>query len=371
MLKKLDYYIIGKYLKTFFFTVLLFTMVSLIIDFSSQVDKFVEEPCTLEEILVDYYLAFIPWINGLLFPLFALIAVIFFTSRMAYNSEIISILNAGVSFQRMMVPYLVASGIICGMHLFGNHYLIPLGNKSKVNFEHTYIYKNEDKGKTRDVHLLLDRYEASQSQSKAYIRFYRKRDTSVKDIILERFVDHQLVSRLKAKSAKWVGAEGKKDNWQLKDYELRTFEGEVETMVFGVRQSIDTFLNLYPEDFVYFENDKLTLTTPELQRAIDLERQRGIKTTKSYHIEILRRTAEPFTIIIVTLIGMAIASRKVRGGLGLHLALGIALGAAYVFLSKFSTTFATNQSLPPWLAVWAPNIVFSFILSYLFVKAQK
>lgn len=346
-------------------------MVSVIIDFSSQVDKFVEEDCTLQEILVDYYLAFIPWINGLLFPLFALISVIFFTSRMAYNSEIISILNAGVSFRRMMLPYLLASSLICILHLIGNHYIIPLGNKSKVDFEHAYIYKNEDKGQTRDVHLLLDRDESTNSQSKVYIRFYRKRDTSAKDLILERFVDNRLKFRLKAKTAKWIASKDSINNWQLKDYEIRTFEEEKENMIFGVRKTIDTVLNLYPEDFVYYENDKLTLTTPELKRAIALEQQRGVKTTKSYQIEILRRTAEPFTIIIVTLIGMAIASRKVRGGLGLHLAVGIALGAIFVFLSKFSTTFATNQSLLPGLAVWMPNILFTFILIYLISKAQK
>jgi len=361
----------SKYLKTFFFTVLLFTMVSVIIDFSSQVDKFVEEACTKQEILVDYYLAFIPWINGLLFPLFALIATIFFTSRMAYNSELISILNAGVSFRRIMLPYLIASSLICGLHLFGNHYVIPLGNKSKVDFEHKYIYKNEDKGQTRDVHLLLNRNEEENTQSKAYVRFYRKRDTSAKDLILEQFADNRLVFRLKAKSAKWIAQKDSINNWQLKDYELRTFDGDQETMVFGTRKTIDTLLNLYPEDFVYYENDKLTLTTPELQRAIALQKQRGVKTTKSYQIEILRRTAEPVTIIIVTLIGMAIASRKVRGGLGLHLALGIALGAIYVFLSKFSTTFATNHSLPPALAVWMPNILFTGILGYLVSKAQK
>lgn len=371
MLKQIDKYIIGKYLTTFFFTVLLFTMVSVVIDFSSQVDKFLEEACTLEEIVVDYYLAFIPWINGLLFPLFALIAVIFFTSRMATNSEIISILNAGVSFKRMMVPYLIASGGICILHLIGNHYIIPLGNKSKVDFEHTYIYKNQDKGETRDVHLLLDRDEEEETQSKAYIRYYRKRDTSAKDLILERFENNRLVMRLKAKSANWIGSRDSINNWQLKDYELRTFDGDQENMIFGVRKTIDTLLNLYPEDFVFYENDKLTLTTPELRRAIELEKQRGVRTTKSYSIEILRRTAEPFTIIIVTLIGMAIASRKVRGGLGLHLALGIALGATYVFLSKFSTTFATNQSLPPALAVWAPNIIFTAILIWLISKAQK
>jgi len=289
-------------------------MISFIIDLSTQMESFLEEDCTIGEIVYDYYLPFIPWINGLLFPLYALISVIFFTSRMAYDSEIISILNAGVSFRRMMRPYFIGACIIGGLHLFANHYLIPLGNKSKVNFEHTYLYKGEDKGRTRDVHLILNRDTANQSITKAYVKTYARIDTSVRNLILD---------------------------------------------------------NMFHDDFVLYENDKLTMTTPELQRAINREKARGVKTTKGFLLEIQRRSAEPFTIIIVTLIGMAIAARKVRGGLGLHLALGVALGAAYVFLSRFSTTFATNQTLTPELAVWIPNILFTLILIYLISKAQK
>ncbi len=368
LLKKIDKYIIGKYLKTFFFTVLLFTMISFIIDLSTQMESFLEEACTIEEIVYDYYLPFIPWINGLLFPLYALISVIFFTSRMAYDSEIISILNAGVSFRRMMRPYFIGACIIGGLHLFANHYLIPLGNKSKVNFEHTYLYKGEDKGRTRDVHLVLNRDTANNSITKAYVKTYARIDTSVRNLILERFVDTRLVYRLKASRAEWIKPP---NHWKLRDYEIRTFNGEQETMTFGNHQHIDTTLNMFHDDFVLYENDKLTMTTPELQRAINREKARGVKTTKGFLLEIQRRSAEPFTVLIVTLIGMAIAARKVRGGLGLHLALGVALGAAYVFLSRFSTTFATNQTLAPELAVWIPNILFTFILIYLISKAQK
>lgn len=368
MLKRIDKYIIGKYLKTFFFTVLIFTMISFIIDLSTQMENFLEEPCTFDEILYDYYLPFIPWINGLLFPLYALIAVIFFTSRMASNSEIISILNAGVSFRRMMVPYLVASSLIALLHFSANHYIIPKGNKSKVDFEHTYLYKKENKGKTANVHLVLNRDTANQTVTKAYVKHYNNRDTSVRDLILERFKENRLIYRLKANRATW---QGPPNHWQLKDYELRRFDGLEEEMVFGLRKTIDTTLNMFHDDFVLYENDKLTMTTPELRKAISREQERGIKTTKSFVIEIQRRSAESVTIIIVTLIGMAIASRKVRGGLGLHLALGISLGALFVFLSRFSTTFATNQTLAPSIAVWLPNMLFAGILLFLIAKAQK
>jgi len=343
-------------------------MISFIIDLSTQMENFLEEPCTSKEIFYDYYLPFVPWINGLLFPLYALIAVIFFTSRMASNSEIISILNAGVSFRRMMVPYLMASSLIALLHLFANHYIIPKGNKSKVNFEHSYLYKKSNKGKTSNVHLILNRDTANQTITKAYVKHYNRRDTSIRDLILERFQDNRLVARLKANRATW---QGPPNHWQLKDYELRSFDGTSEEMVFGLRQTIDTTLNMFHDDFMMYENDKLTMTTPELRQAITRERERGIKTTKSFVIEIQRRTADSVTIIIVTLIGMAIASRKVRGGLGLHLALGIVLCALFVFLSRFSTTFATNQTLAPSVAVWIPNILFGGILLWLISKAQK
>ena len=343
-------------------------MIAFIIDLSTQMESFLEEDCTFNEIINDYYLPFVPWINGLLFPLYALISVIFFTSRMATNSEIISVLNAGVSFRRMMRPYIIASCFIAVLHLLANHYVIPKGNKSKVNFEHTYLYKGENKGKTSNVHLVLDRDTVNNTMTKAYVKNYNGRDTSVRDLVLERFEDNRIVYRLKANRATW---EGPPNKWQLKDYELRRFNGDEEDMVFGLRKTIDTTLNMFHDDFVLYENDKLTMTTPELRRAIDRERERGVKTTKGFLIEIQRRTAEPVTIIIVTLIGMAIASRKVRGGLGLHLALGVALGAMFVFLSRFSTTFATNQTLAPQLAVWIPNILFTGILIYLISKAQK
>lgn len=343
-------------------------MISFIIDLSTQMESFLEEACTFDEIVYDYYLPFIPWINGLLFPLYALISVIFFTSRMATNSEIISVLNAGVSFRRMMLPYLMASTFIALLHLLANHYVIPKGNKSKVNFEHTYLYKGEDKGKTQNVHLVLNRDTVANTITKAYVKSYNRRDTSVRDLILERFEENKLVYRLKVNRANW---EKPPNHWQLKDYELRKFDGDDESMEFGLRKTIDTTLNMFHDDFILFENDKLTMTTPELRRAINREKERGVKTTKGFLIEIQRRTAEPVTIIIVTLIGMAIASRKVRGGLGLHLAMGVALGAMFVFLSRFSTTFATNQTLAPELAVWMPNILFAVILVFLISRAQK
>lgn len=362
MLKKLDRYIIKKFLKTFFFTVLIFSMISAIIDFSEKVEKFIEEPITKHEIIVDYYPNFILHIAGLLWPLFTLIAVIFFTSRLAYNSEIISIFNAGVSFRRLMRPYLLAATFIAGLHFVGNHWFIPKGNKTRLDIVHTHIWRDNDKGKTRDVHMFLE------PGTKVYINYYRKRDSTARKFRIERFENHELVYLLKAASAEWMGPP---NQWRLRNYEIRTFDGLEEELILGKGKQIDTTLNLTPDDFVDYKEQHTMLTTPQLMQYINAQKNRGVGNTKKYEIEVYRRTAEAFTIFILTIIGMAIAARKVRGGLGFHLALGVGISAIFIFLSRFAIVFATGQAIPVLLGIWVPNIVFSFVAAYLVVNAQK
>lgn len=362
MIKKIDIYIVKKYLSTFFFTMLIFTMISIIIDFSDRVDELVKEDVKLFDIIFVYYLNWIMWINGLLFPLYALIAVIFFTSRLAYNSEIISILNAGVSFRRLMFPYLLASGFLCILHLVGNHYFIPLGNKKHFDFQHTYIWKHNDKGKTSDVHMFIE------PQTVAYIKYYRKQDSTARDIQIKKFVDNDLTFMLKSRSAEWLGPP---NNWRLNNYEIRTFDGLNETLLVEKTNPLDTTFNITPSDFVEYIDQKEMMDTPELLEYIDNQKKRGAGNTKIYEVQLHKRTSEPVSIIILTLIGMAVAGRKVRGGMGLHLAVGIGLGAAYIFLSKFSNTFSTNESLPAIFGVWIPNFIFGTIAIFLIRNAQK
>ncbi len=341
---------------------LIFTMISIIIDFSDRVEDFIEEDVTIREIIFDYYLNWMLWINGLLFPLYALIAVIFFTSRLAYNSEIISILNAGVSFRRLMQPYLIAAGLLTFLHLIGNHYFIPYGNKIHYDFQHTYIWKHNDKGKTSDVHMFIE------PQTVAYIKSYRKQDSTARNIQIKRFDGNDLVFMLKSRTAKWIGPP---NNWRLKNYEIRTFDGLKETLFIDKMNNFDTTLNFTPADFVEFVNQKEMMSTAELLDFIDNQKKRGAGNTKTYEVQLHKRTSEPISIIILTIIGMAVAARKVRGGMGLHLAVGVGLGASYIFLSKFSNTFATNESLPSILGVWIPNIIFAIVALYLVNRAQK
>ncbi|MEK7253386.1 MAG: LptF/LptG family permease, partial [Bacteroidota bacterium] len=337
MLKTLDLYIIKKYLGTFLFVVLIFSMVSVIIDFSQNVEEFIDEKLPAGKVAKEYYLNFVLFINGLLFPLFALISVIFFTSRMAFNSEVISILNAGVSFRRFMRPYLVAAGIIASAHLVASHFLIPLSNKTRLNFTYSYIEKEKGRGsKTHDIHMFIA------PDTKIYVRDYRQ-DSSATHLRLEKFEGNRLTAFLEADEARW---QTKTKSWLLTNYEIHTFDSLKESIVVGGKEKLDTVIALHPKDFVRYEASREMVPSGQLGKFIREEKLRGISNTKLYEIELYRRTADPVTILIVTLIGMAVASRKIRGGMGLHLALGVGLGAIFVFLAKFSITFATNEALP-------------------------
>ena len=362
MIKKLDKYIIKKFLSTFFFTALIFTMIAAVIDFSEKVENIIEEPITIKQVIFDYYLNFLLFIDGLLWPLFTLIAVIYFTSRMAYNSEIISILNAGVSFRRLMLPYMISAALVAGMLMVGNHYVIPSGNKKMLDVVYTYFDKNKDRGKTRDVHMFVS------PNTKVYIQSYRKRDSTAADFRIEQFEEDRLTYLFKAKVAEWQGPPNK---WRLRDYEIRSFDGLKEELILGRGKYLDTTLNLTPADFVDYAEQQTMMTTPELRAYIQKQKDRGVGNTQKYEIELYRRSAEPFTIFILTIIGVAIAARKVRGGVGLHLAVGIGLGAIYIFLSRFSIVFATGQAVPPLIGIWFPNILFTAIAIYLLLRAQK
>ncbi len=362
MFKKIDRYLIFKYWSTFLFTTLIFSLIAVVIDFSSKVEDFIEEEVTFREILFDYEINFVLMINGLLLPLYALISVIFFTSRLANNSEIISMFNAGMSFRRLLQPYLLAASLIAGFHLWVNHYIIPESNKTRLDFEHRYVWKHNNKGQTQDIHLFLD------PEHKIYIRNYHRRDSSARGFQLETIVDNQLQEILKAKEAHWL-EEHKR--WRLQDYQIHRFDGLDESLVIGKGEHLDTMLNLTPEDFTRYLNQKEMMITTELSAFIQSERKRGVGNTKGYEVEIQRRSAEPFTIIILTIIGVAVASRKVRGGMGIHLAIGVFLGGIFIFLSKFSTTFSTNDNLPPALGVWIPNFIFALVAVFLVSRAQR
>lgn len=362
MLKTIDKYIIKKYLRTFFFCALIFSILAIAIDFSDKVDDYLEEDFPGRAFVFDYYFNFIPYINGLIWPVYAILAVIFFTSRMAYNSEVITIFNSGTSFYRMMWPYFLTAAILAGLHFVGNHYFIPKANKGRTAFENTYIWKTNIVSSTKDIHMFLS------DSVKMYMRRYSIRDSMAYDFTLEEIVDHKLKSKLFATRAEW---QTDKKKWSLKNYRIRTIneDGMYETLVSG--KKIDSTLNVHPNDLERRTNHKEAMTTAEIITFVKNEKKRGATSYKIYEVERYRRSADAFTVFILTFIGMAIAARKIRGGMGFQLALAAGIGAVYVFLSKFSTTFSTSGNWPPEIGVWIPNIIFIFVVIGLVVKAQK
>jgi lipopolysaccharide export system permease protein len=362
MLQTLDRYIIVKFLSTLFFSVLVCSLISLAIDFSEKVRYFIERDCTAMEVILDYYPGFIFNMTGMLMPLYTMIAVVFFTSRMAFNAEILAILNAGVSFSRLARPYLIGGIVIAGMHLLLNHHLVPLGNRYRLAFERKYIDLKADKGKTIHIHLFLN------ADTKAYIQRFDKEQQVASGFRLEQYENARLVRMLDAETARWMG--DSVGRWQLNNYTIRAFSGMKETYA---RYTVpkDTLINLSPVDFRWFSNQVEEMTTLELIRAVDRDRERGLITSRQYAIEQQRRSADAFTNIILTIIGLAVAGRKVRGGMGLHLALAISIGGIFVFFSKFAVTFASSGGLPVAFGLWLPNLVFSAVAVWLVSRAQK
>lgn len=362
MLKKLDIYIIKKYLSTFFFTMLLISMIAVVIDFSEKVNKFMDSDLSFLEILRDYYIPFVPWINGLMWPLFALISVVFFTSRMAKNSEIIAILSAGVSARRLMVPYLISAMIISIALWFGKNHLIPLSSKKKNDFEYEYITKKHNQHLHNDIHIFLNPSE------KIYIRYYSKRDTTGQGFRLETFKEGRLTKYIKAEKLKLIDRPNK---WSIINYEIRSFNKLDEDILLGKGEQIDTILDLTAKDFVRNKKLMQNMTSADLKDYILREKERGLGTAKNFLVELHQRTADPFTILVLTIIGFAISSRKVRGGMGFHLAIGVITGSAYVVLSQFAATFSINMSLDPGLGAWIPNLLFGCIALIMLYKAQQ
>lgn len=357
----LDRYLIGKYLSTFGFALLICTIISIAIDFSDKVQTFIDKPCTLRNIVVDYYAGWIVHMAGLLMPLYTLIAVVFFTSRLAFNAEILSILNAGVSFSRLLRPYLIAGGAIALLHLTLNHFVIPRLNKSKLWFEHTFVWTDQDKGKTSNVHIMLS------PNTKIYVRGYVKNSKVASGLRLQYMNGSEVRSILDAEIAVF---KAEPDVWEITNYSIRTFDNEREAFR-RYTGPFDTAIGLRPEDFVFFQNQNQEMTTPELREAQARELMRGQPSVKSYAIEEQRRNADAFTNIILTVIGLAIAGRKVRGGMGLHLAMAVGLGALLILLQKFVITFAASGTVPIVLGMWMPNLLFGALAIWLIGRAQK
>jgi len=359
-MKKIDWYIIKKFLGTFVFTILLFSVVTVVIDVSERIDDFLENEAPLKLIVFQYYLNFIPYIVFLLSPLFIFVATIFFTSKLASRSEIVAMLAGGISFYRILfVPYLFCASLLVGIQLYANHYLVPNANDDRIAFENKYL-KKKYISRDKNVHMQID------PEHYIYMETYNNRDTMGRKFTLERIADKKLKSKLFAQTIKW---NGQKQSWRLSQYYTRYIDGNKERIVRGT--NLDTTFVFFPKDFERRVAFKATMTTPQLTEHINKERMKGAPNIEFYEVERHQRTAVPIATFILTMIAFSIASRKVRGGMGFHIFIGIAISAAYIVSLQFSTTFATNGNLSPLLSVWIPNIIFGILAFYLMLTAPK
>lgn len=360
LLKKLDLYIIKKFLGTYVFAIALIISIAVVFDFNEKMDKFMQNNAPWEAIVFDYYLNFIPYFANLFSPLFVFISVIFFTSKLAENSEIIAMFSTGMSFKRMMRPYMISAAIIAIVTFGLGGYVIPKGSATRLSFEDKY-YKPRKTTSVRNVQLEVD------SGVIAYIGSYTDYNKTGTRFSLDKFDDKKLVSHLTARSITYDTAETHK--WIIKDYMIRELSEMEEKITSGTQ--IDSIIFMEPSDFLIARNQQEMLTTPQLSEYIDRQKRRGFANIKEFEIEYHRRIATSFAAFILTAIGVSLSSRKVKGGMGLHLGIGLGLSFSYILFQTISSTFAINGNMPPVIAVWIPNLLYTFIAVYLYIKAPK
>jgi lipopolysaccharide export system permease protein len=367
MLKLLDWYIIKKLISTTIFMVITFSVIAGVVDWSEKADDFVKSGLSAYYILTKYFAGFIPFIISLIFPLMVFLAVILFTSKMAGRSEIVAMLAGGVRFNRILRPYLIGALLLAGVFWYASQYLIPKANVLRANFQATYV----DAKSSYEVGQYLAKgssvYIRVDSNTYAGMRNY---DTTAKTayggFFMDRLADNQVVYNLRANSIRWDTAAKK---WKLERVIERNIDGIRENVTQVPNMLLD--LHLQPSDIKFDKYLKDKMTTPELKRYIKLEQQRGTEGLNDYKVELYRRDATPVSVVLLTIMGAVVASRKTRGGSGLHMAVGIVLAAAYVVMDKFSLTFSTKGNLHPLLAAWVPNIIFSIVAVYLYRTAPK
>ncbi len=363
-MKKLDWYILKKFLTTFFFAIFLFTIIAVVVDVSEKTDDFVKSRLGVSRIITDYYLGFVPHIIALLFPLFVFIAVIFFTSKMAGKSEIIAILASGTSYSRWLRPYWMGGIILAVMLWFANQYVVPKANQIRGTFEAKYI----DGNSTYDALLMRNNniYQRVDSFTYAGILSYDTMSKRGGPVFLYRIVNNAVVENMRAESISWDTAVKKWRMDGLLDRKLQPLNEQVTLEASKVMR-----FEFTPNDLNQDKYTKDKLTSPQLDRFIKLQELRGSEGLNELKVERYRRDATCMTVLLLTLIGGVVAGRKVRGGSGVHLAVGFVIAALFIIADRFSTIFSTKGNLPPIIAAWIPNMIFIFVLVYLYRKAPK
>ncbi|MDG1476249.1 MAG: LptF/LptG family permease [Vicingaceae bacterium] len=360
MLKKIDIYIIKKFLGTFFFALLMVVCVIIVFDISEKLEDFLKNNAPMKAIVFDYYLNLVPYFANMLSPLFIFIAVIFFTSKMASNSEIVAILSGGVKFNRLLRPFLICAFFLSGLSYYLNNFLIPAANKERLVFEEIY-YRNKLRNFAKDIHMKID------DGTYIYMSNFVIDLNLGNNFSLEKFNNKgELSYKLLSDNAKW---DTTVNQWMVTNFVERHIDGLEEVVESGPKKHLD--INLKPEEFKRRTNYVIAMNYFELNEFIAEQKFKGSHQVVLYEIEKHQRMAYPFATFILTLIGVSISSRKVRGGIGLHIGLGLLISFSYILFMRVSSTFAINSGMPVILAVWIPNILYSLLAFYLIKKAPK
>ena len=361
-LKRLDWYIIRKFIGTYIFAILLIISISIVFDFNENMAKFANNHAPWRAIIFDYYANFIPYFANLFSPLFVFIAVIFFTSKLAGNSEIIAMLASGTSFRRLMRPYMLSAALIAGINFYLGAYVIPSGNIVRQNFE--TLYKNKKK-QTSAQNVALQVGPGVVASIQQYDNLTKRGY----GFALYKFEQKKLVSQMTANVIQYDTISDSRYHWKATNYKIRTLKGMREKIETGAE--IDTMIMMEPMDLVYSKGQQEQFTSPELLRYISKQQERGSTNVVQYEVEYHKRIATSFASFILTIIGASLSARKRKGGMGLSLGIGLALSFTYILLQTVSATFAIQADMPPMLAAWLPNLLFIVIAYFCYRQAPN
>ena len=359
---RLDRYIIKKFIGTYIFSILLIISIAIVFDFNENLAKFSNYHAPWRAIIFDYYANFVPYFANLFSPLFVFIAVIFFTSKLAGNSEIIAMLACGTSFKRLLRPYMVSAAVIAALNFYLGAYVIPHGNVVRQNFE--TLYKNKKKNTSaQNVQLQVG------PGIIAYIQNYDNLSKRGYGFSLDLIEDKKVVSHMTANVIQYDTISDSRYHWKAINYKIRTLKGLREHISTGTE--MDTTIMMEPMDLVFSKGQQETLTSPELKRYISKQQERGSGNVVQYEVEYHKRIATSFASFILTIIGASLSARKRKGGMGMALGIGLALSFTYILLQTISSTFAINANTPPMLAAWIPNIIYIFIAYFCYRQAPN
>ena len=357
-MKRLDWYIVKKFLGTFFFSIVLILSIAIVFDLTEKMDDFFENQIPFKEIIIDYYIPFIPYYMNMFSSLFIFISVIFFTSKLAGNSEIIAMHAAGVSYHRLMVPYAFSATLLFILGILLGGWVIPRSSERMLHFTDKYVehFTTEN---ARNIQMEVE------PGTILYIESFRRTSNMGYRCSIEKFEDKSLVQRTTAERIYYDSLEC----WHLDTYVQRTFTGMREELERGNRKDIT--LPIIPDELFITAQQAQQMTTPELKHYMERQRQRGSGNVKAFEVEYHKRWASPLGAFIMTLLGVTMSSRKVRGGMGKNLGIGVVLTALYILFSTVSTTFSVNNVMSPFMAAWLPNFVFLAISIPLYIQASK